>query len=37
MIIVNQMYQLTKSENKPLLSDYDSDFWADYVSNFSSS
>lgn len=36
MITVNQMYQLTKSENKPLLSDYDSDFWADYVSNFSS-
>ena len=35
MITVNQMYQLTKSENKPLLSNYDSDFWADYVSNFS--
>lgn len=36
MITVNQMYQLTKSKNTPLLSDYDSVFWADYISNFSS-
>lgn len=35
MITINDMFQLTKRENIPLLSDYESDFWQEYVNNFS--